>query len=94
MHASSNSTLFVHLLPLLTQRNYHTGTLSMSQNAQLGEQGQFKPVEKPQTQSLPGSEKDLKPTSESTRLEGAEGFVEYQAAGKLKGEKAFITGGE
>jgi hypothetical protein len=36
----------------------------------------------------------MQPTSESTKLEGAHGFVEYQAAGKLKGKKAFITGGE
>jgi hypothetical protein len=36
----------------------------------------------------------MKPTSESTALEGAEGFVEYVAAGKLKGKKALITGGE
>jgi hypothetical protein len=36
----------------------------------------------------------LKPTSESTSLEGREGFVEYLAAGKLKGKKALITGGE
>jgi len=36
----------------------------------------------------------MKPTSESTKLEGSEGFVEYAAAGKLKGKKALITGGE
>ena len=36
----------------------------------------------------------MKPTSESTALEGAEGFVEYVPAGKLKGKKALITGGE
>jgi hypothetical protein len=39
-------------------------------------------------------EKNMKPSSESTRLEGKEGLVEYKAAGKLKGNKAFITGGE
>lgn len=84
--------MYIHFHSL--QNETTTGTLSMSKNAQRGEQGQFQPVEEPQTQSLPGSEKELKPTSESTRLEGAEGFVEYQAAGKLKGKKAFITGGE
>jgi hypothetical protein len=36
----------------------------------------------------------LKPSSESTTLEGREGFVEYLAAGKLKGKKTLITGGE
>lgn len=36
----------------------------------------------------------MKPTSESTKLEGKHGFVEYLAAGKLKGNKALITGGE
>src|SRR2546421_11274203 len=36
----------------------------------------------------------MKPTSESTALEGAEDFVEYVPAGKLKGKKALITGGE
>jgi len=36
----------------------------------------------------------MKPTSESTALEGAKGFVEYVPAGKLKGKKALITGGE
>jgi len=44
--------------------------------------------------SLCRSERDLRPTSESTALEGREGFVEYVAAGKLKGKKALITGGE
>lgn len=36
----------------------------------------------------------MAPTSESTALEGADGFQEYAAAGKLKGRKALITGGE
>jgi NAD(P)-dependent dehydrogenase (short-subunit alcohol dehydrogenase family) len=36
----------------------------------------------------------MKPSSESTKLEGAKGFVEYVGTGKLKGKKAFITGGE
>lgn len=36
----------------------------------------------------------MEPTSESTALEGAQGFVEYAPAGKLKGNKALITGGE
>jgi hypothetical protein len=40
------------------------------------------------------TEQAMKPTSESTRLEGSQGFVEYQAAGKLKDKTALITGGE
>lgn len=40
------------------------------------------------------TEQSLKPTSESTALEGAEGFVQYVPANKLKGKTALITGGE
>jgi hypothetical protein len=36
----------------------------------------------------------MQPASETTRLEGASGFVEYKPAGKLRGKKVFITGGE
>jgi NAD(P)-dependent dehydrogenase (short-subunit alcohol dehydrogenase family) len=36
----------------------------------------------------------MEPSSESTKLEGARGFVEYAAAGKLKGKKALITVGD
>lgn len=36
----------------------------------------------------------MKPTSESTKLEGKGGFVEYEGANKLKDMKALITGGE
>ena len=36
----------------------------------------------------------MKPSSEPTKLEGKEGLVEYKPAGKLKGNKALITGGE
>ncbi len=36
----------------------------------------------------------MEPESESIALEGKHGFVEYRAAGKLKGNKALITGGE
>lgn len=39
-------------------------------------------------------EKDMKPTSEATKLEGKDQFHEYRAANKLEGAKAFITGGE
>lgn len=44
-----------------------------------------------QTNSL---EKHMVPESEATALEGKSEFVEYLAAGKLKGNKALITGGE
>lgn len=36
----------------------------------------------------------MAPSSEVTKLEGKDGFTEYLAAGKLKGNKALITGGE
>ena len=36
----------------------------------------------------------MKPTSEPTALEDKDGHAEYLAAGKLKGNKALITGGE
>jgi len=36
----------------------------------------------------------MQPKSESTRLEGPDGLVEYQGSGKLKNKKALITGGE
>jgi NAD(P)-dependent dehydrogenase (short-subunit alcohol dehydrogenase family) len=59
-----------------------------------GEKGQFKPVEKAQAQSLPGSEVAMDPTSEATKLEGEGRFVEYKGVGKLTGRKALITGGD
>ncbi|TFB04102.1 putative oxidoreductase [Trichoderma ghanense] len=58
------------------------------------ESGSFKPVEEPQAQDLPGLEKNMKPSSEATALEGKGGHQEYIAAGKLKGNKALITGGD
>ncbi|EOO00809.1 putative glucose and ribitol dehydrogenase protein [Phaeoacremonium minimum UCRPA7] len=39
-------------------------------------------------------EKDMNPSSETTALEGKTRHHEYLAAGKLKGNKAFITGGD
>jgi len=59
-----------------------------------GEEGQFQPIRDKQEQTLPGSEQELKPSSESTKLEGSQGFVEYVPAGKLKGKTALITGGD
>jgi len=57
--------------------------------------GKFQPVPgKAQEQSLPGSEKQMEPTSESTKLEGDGQAYEYLAAGKLKGCKSLITGGD
>ncbi|KAK3901073.1 general stress protein [Staphylotrichum tortipilum] len=56
--------------------------------------GSFKPVPKAQSQDLPGLEKRMEPESETTALEGKTDFVEYLAAGKLKGNKALITGGD
>jgi len=39
-------------------------------------------------------ERDLQPTSESTKLEGKDRLYEYRAADKLHGSKALITGGD
>ncbi|KAH8914133.1 NAD(P)-binding protein [Atractiella rhizophila] len=63
--------------------------------SQAGSGGAFKadPITK-QQQNLPGSEKDMNPTSESSKLEGEGGFVEYQGVGKLKNKKVIITGGD
>jgi len=68
--------------------------MSQQSNAKGGEGGEFKPIAESQAQNQPGAEEDMQPTSEPTKLEGSDGFVEYQAAGKLKGKKAFITGGD
>jgi len=59
-----------------------------------GEKGEFKPIKHGQQQTLPGTEKDMEPSSEPTKLEGDGEFVEYTPAGKLKGKKALITGGD
>jgi len=57
--------------------------------------GKFQPVPgKAQEQNLPGSEKAMEPASESTKLEGEGQAYEYVAAGKLKGCKSLITGGD
>ncbi|KAK3316526.1 hypothetical protein B0H66DRAFT_519524 [Apodospora peruviana] len=56
--------------------------------------GEFQPVTKKQSQDLPGLDKNMEPESESTKLEGKGELKEYIAAGKLKGNKAFITGGD
>ncbi|KAK4985032.1 hypothetical protein LTR28_002226, partial [Elasticomyces elasticus] len=66
----------------------------MSAQAHGGKDGEFKPIDQAQAQKLPGTEKAMQPTSESTKLEGEGGFQEYKAAGKLKDLKALITGGD
>ncbi|KAA8893692.1 hypothetical protein FN846DRAFT_1030239 [Sphaerosporella brunnea] len=63
-------------------------------SSQAGKGGEFKANVPGQTQDLPGLEKSMAPTSESTKLEGSEGFVEYEGSGKLKGRAAIITGGD
>jgi len=63
-------------------------------SSQAGKDGEFKANVPKQEQSLPGLEKDMAPTSESTKFEGSDGFVEYKGADKLKGKKALITGGD
>ncbi|KPM42827.1 hypothetical protein AK830_g3744 [Neonectria ditissima] len=59
-----------------------------------GKNGEFQAVDEKQAQKLPGTEKDMKPSSEATKLEGKDQFHEYRAAGKLDDTKAFITGGD
>jgi NAD(P)-dependent dehydrogenase (short-subunit alcohol dehydrogenase family) len=39
-------------------------------------------------------EKDMAPTSESTKLEGSDGFKEYVGSNKLANKSALITGGD
>lgn len=39
-------------------------------------------------------EKQMKPSSEATKLESSGTFVEYVGSGKLKDKKVLITGGE
>ncbi|ODQ54939.1 general stress protein 39 [Saitoella complicata NRRL Y-17804] len=47
-----------------------------------------------QQQNLPGLEKNMAPTSESTRLEGPTHLLEYVGVGKLRHKSALITGGD
>ncbi|KAF1809857.1 NAD(P)-binding protein [Eremomyces bilateralis CBS 781.70] len=63
-------------------------------SSQAGQQGKFEPIAKAQAQDQPGYETHMQPKSEPTALEGEGGFVEYAAAGKLKGNKILITGGD
>ncbi|EFQ99061.1 hypothetical protein MGYG_02074 [Nannizzia gypsea CBS 118893] len=63
-------------------------------SSKAGTDGAFQPVAEKQAQNQPGLEKNLAPTSESTKLEGAGGFVEYAGSGKLKDKKVIVTGGD
>jgi len=66
----------------------------MSESAQ---KGRFEPGHQPvpQTQEVPGKEADLEPSPHSDQVPNEEGGQKlYQAAGKLKGKKAIITGGD
>jgi len=65
-----------------------------SQGGVAGKGGQFESNLPAQEQNLPGLERDMAPTSESTKLEGEDGFKEYKGIGKLKGKKVIITGGD
>lgn len=65
-----------------------------SQKANAGEGGKFNADIPAQQQNLPGLEQDMKPKSEPVKLEGEDGFVEYEGTGKLKDKKAIITGGD
>ncbi|KAK2780892.1 hypothetical protein FQN52_001989 [Onygenales sp. PD_12] len=59
-----------------------------------GSGGRFEPVNEPQTQQKPGLEKQMKPQSESTKLESEGHFVEYTGSNKLKDKNVLITGGD
>ncbi|KAM5474318.1 hypothetical protein MauCBS54593_001892 [Microsporum audouinii] len=59
-----------------------------------GSGGTFQPIKEKQAQNQPGLEKHMAPTSESTKLESSEGFVEYVGSNKLKDKKVIITGGD
>ncbi|KAK2805094.1 hypothetical protein FQN50_006339 [Emmonsiellopsis sp. PD_5] len=59
-----------------------------------GSGGRFEPVKEPQTQQKPGLEKEMKPQSESTKLESEGRFVEYTGSNKLKDKNVLITGGD
>ena len=50
--------------------------------------------EQHQSDKETGLEKDMGPTSESTKLETPAGVQEYIGVGKLRGKKAIITGGD
>ncbi|RAH82445.1 oxidoreductase [Aspergillus japonicus CBS 114.51] len=63
-------------------------------SSQMGKDGTFQPPQAKQAQSKPGLEKEMAPSSESTKLEGSEGFVEYTGSNKLKDKKVLITGGD
>jgi len=63
-------------------------------SSQAGNGGEFKANVPKQEQPLPGLEKEMAPTSESIKLEGSDGFVEYQGSGKLKDKAAIVTGGD
>ncbi|ORY73389.1 oxidoreductase-like protein [Protomyces lactucae-debilis] len=47
-----------------------------------------------QSSTTTGLEKEMKPSSESTKLESPEGMREYTPANKLHGRSALITGGD
>lgn len=47
-----------------------------------------------QSETETGLEKDMGPTSESTKLETPGGMKEYIGIGKLRGKSAIITGGD
>jgi hypothetical protein len=51
-------------------------------------------MQSPLLTTIPSLEKKMEPSSQPTKLEGAGQAYEYLAAGKLKGCKALITGGE
>lgn len=72
--------------------------MSIPNNAERNEKdGQFSTEnigQQHQSDTETGKEKDMGPTSESTKLETPGGLKEYIAVGKLRGKTAIITGGD
>ncbi|KAF8471892.1 oxidoreductase [Kalaharituber pfeilii] len=59
-----------------------------------GKGGEFKAEIPKQTQDLPGTEKEMTPSSEPIKLEGPGQFREYKGVNKLKDFKVIVTGGD
>lgn len=87
-------TIYRRQSPSFSRPHIILPTIRMASGSGAGSGGRFDPVKEKQAQPQPGLEKDMKPTSEATKLEGREGFIEYRGNNKLKDMKAIITGGD
>lgn len=81
--------------PPIKQQINSASTTPNRPKMETGKGGQFHAENiPPQAQDLPGLEKEMQPSSESTRLEGPGQFRGYAGVGKLRDKKVIITGGE